>query len=236
MDTINIENVSRYYNDMLGQKFVALDDVSLTWKNGESIAIMGESGCGKSTLAKILIGLENPSSGTVRFDNENTRLLSYRKWREYRADLQAVFQDSSGTLNPTRSTYANAEEALVNLTKLNKQQRKEKIFSLMSFMGLDKKLLDIPVKRLSGGEQRRIGLLRSLAVCPKFLILDEITAGLDIISTETIINLLKTYQNKYKCNYLVITHNINVAKSLCSKIIEISNGKIVCELIKRKNI
>ncbi len=234
MEKVVVKNLSRSYYDPGGNLFTSLDNVSLEWRRGESVAVMGESGSGKSTLARLLIGLEKPSAGAVFIDDQNTAAWSHRKWRQYRTALQAVFQDERGTLSPGRSVYQNAEETLCNLTDMKKAQRRECILALMEQLHLSRELLRVPVRQLSGGEQRRIGLLRALAIKPQFLILDEVTAGLDLLSTEAVLSLLHAYQRSHDCAYLLITHDINAASRLCSRMLEIDHGRIVHEYVQEQ--
>ena len=232
MDSIELKDVSRTYYDAQGNSFRALDHISLLWEAGQSIAIMGESGSGKSTLARLLVGLERSSEGMVRLNGEDTTRWGFSKWRKHRAAVQAVFQDASGTLNPARSTERNVEEALCNVTRLPPDQRRQKIAELMELTGLRKELLATPVRKLSGGEQRRLALLRSLSVDPTFLVLDEVTAGLDLIATEAVIKLLQKYQQQKGCAYLVITHDIKIASRLCDSIYEIEYGRITRKAVR----
>lgn len=232
MEKIEVIDVSRRYTDNRGELFTALDHISLTWSAGESIAVMGESGSGKSTLARMIIGLEKPTTGQVRIDGEDTSGWSLRAWRKRRTELQAVFQDAGGTLSPGRSVLQNAEEALCNLTSLTKQQRRERITTLMELMELSPRLLKVPVSRLSGGEQRRMGLLRSLAVQPRFLIMDEVTAGLDLLSADAVLRVLENYQSEYDCSYLVVTHDLSTASRLCSTLYEVEHGQITSQSVQ----
>ena len=228
MDKIELKNISCSFNTEKG-KFTALKNISLTWNEGESIAFIGESGSGKSTLAKIILGMIKASGGTISLNGENMANWKYSKWKKVRTNLQGVFQDSSGTLNPARNTYHNMEEALKNLTELNKNARYERILSLLPLFNLNETILNVPVTKLSGGEGRRIGLLRAISVRPKFLVLDEITAGLDLISVNAVLKVLSEYQKEFNCCYFIITHDIEVAKRLCSHIYELKNGEIVHE-------
>lgn len=232
MESIVVENASQVYTDSHGDLFTALDQVSLTWNHGESVGIMGESGSGKSTLARMIAGLERPASGRVLLDGKDTSTWKSRDWLACRMELQAVFQDAAGTLSPGRSVLQNAEEALCNLTELSKSQRKDKILSLMEQMDLKPDILSVPVSRLSGGEQRRIGLLRSLAVEPRFLVLDEVTAGLDLISAEAVLKVLQTYKEQHDCEYLLITHDLSTASRLCNRLFEIDHGHIIHESVR----
>lgn len=232
MESIVVKDVTRQYYDPNGNLFTALDRVSFSWNRGESIAVMGESGSGKSTLARLLIGLEKPSSGDILIDGQRTARWGNRRWRQVRTDLQAVFQDERGTLSPGRSVLQNAEEALCNLTNMTKAQRKAHILDLMTQLKLDPRLLETPIRQLSGGEQRRIGLLRALAVKPRFLILDEVTASLDLISAEAVIELLQAYQREHECVYLMITHDRGAASRLCTRMLEIERGHIIHEAVQ----
>ena len=231
MDRIELDNLTRIYYDTQGETFCALDHASLIWEQGHSIAIMGESGSGKSTLARLMIGLERPSEGRILINGVDATKWSLREWRKYRGKIQAVFQDAGGTLNPSWSTSQNVEEALVNLTDFSSSQRKKRIAELMEQTGLSQSLLDTPVGRLSGGEQR-LALLRSLSISPEFLILDEVTAGLDLISTEAVLQLLEKYEQEHDCAYLVITHDLQIASRLCEIIYEIEHGKITKKAVR----
>lgn len=232
MDRIELDNLTRTYYDAKGETFCALDHVSLVWEQGHSVAIMGESGSGKSTMARLMIGLERPSEGRVLVNGVDIGKWGLREWRKHRGKIQAVFQDAGGTLNPAWSTSKNVEDALVNLTDLSPAQRKSRISELMEQTGLRKGLLDTPVRKLSGGEQRRLALLRSLSISPEFLILDEVTAGLDLISTESVLEVLGKYEQKHDCAYLVITHDLQIASRLCEVIYEIEHGKIIKKAVR----
>lgn len=232
MDCIELDNLTRTYYDAQGETFCALDHVSLVWEQSHSVAIMGESGSGKSTMARLMIGLERPSEGRVLVNGVDTSKWGLKEWRKHRGKIQAVFQDAGGTLNPAWSTSKNVEEALVNLTDLSPAQRKSRISELMEQTGLRKDLLDTPVRKLSGGEQRRLALLRSLSISPEFLILDEVTAGLDLISTESVLEVLERYEQKHDCAYLVITHDLQIASRLCEVIYQIEHGRITKKAVR----
>lgn len=226
MEQITVNGVDMRYRDASGKNFTALNDISFTWTQGENISVTGESGSGKSTLARLLIGLETPAKGSVLWNGEDIKGWSYNTWRKRRTKIQAVFQDSYGALNRSLSVYKNMEEALLNLTTLTKSERRQRLDELMSLTGTSRSLLETPVRNLSGGEQRRVSLLRALSIRPDYLILDEITSGLDLISQKAITEVLKSFHQEFRCSYMLITHDMKFAYRLSEKIYELSGGQI----------
>lgn len=227
MGEIVIQNVNQIYHSQTLGDFYALSNINLRLKKGESLAIEGESGSGKSTLARLLIGLERPTSGTVLLDGEDITQWNYHTWKSRRKKIQAVFQDSSGTLNPGRSAFANVEEALINLTGYSRKERKKRILDLMDALHMESGLLDTPVRQLSGGEQRRLSLLRAIAVEPEYLIMDEVTSGLDLISNDAVLTLVENSVKLHCCSCIFITHSRKDAMRISDRIVIMKNGKIV---------
>lgn len=227
MGKIEVKHVGKQFMDHSGKMFASLNDISFIWKNGENISFIGESGSGKSTLARLLIGLEHPTQGEIFLDGEITNQWRYNQWRKHRTKIQAVFQDASGSLNNQLSVGRNLEEALKNLTVLTKTERKGRIGDLMDLTKTSKKMLETPTTSLSGGEQRRVALLRALAIRPDYLILDELTSGLDLISQDAICEVLELYHQEYRCSYMLITHDMKFAYRLSQRIYQIADGQIV---------
>ena len=142
-------------------------------------------------------------------------------------------RDASGTLNPMRSVRSNVEEAMVNLTSLSKRERRERIGELMELTHMEKKLLDVPARQLSGGEQRRLSLVRAMSIRPKYLILDEVLSGLDLISADAVIRVLEQYHREFDCAFLLITHDMDSAYRLSDTILTMQAGQIVRVGIKQ---
>lgn len=224
MGNIQLVGVNKWYETSQANYFQALKNIHMEIKEGECLSLIGGSGSGKSTLGKIILGLERPSTGRVFIDEKDVSNLSFKEWSKLRTSVQGVFQDSTGTLNPAMSVYNNMQETLVNLTQLSKKQRKEKILCLMNKLNIDQGLLKTPVRALSGGEQRRVSLIRALVVEPKYIVLDEVVSGLDLLSQKLVMNTLKQYRREFGCSYLFITHDMKSAYELSDRIIEVENG------------
>ena len=236
MEGFVVDQVSKTYMDENQRPFQVLHNVAFSWSSGENIAVLGESGSGKSTLARLLIGIEKPNSGTITWNGEDITRWKSSTWREKRKHIQAVFQDASGTLNPARSVYHNVEEALRNLTHLDRRQRQVRIDELMELTHMDSHLLQVPVRQLSGGEQRRLSLLRALSIYPQFLVLDEVTSGLDLLSADAVLQVLERYHEEFGCAYLLITHDRQMAYRISSRILELNHGVFVREAIRTESI
>lgn len=229
MADIIIKSLSKTYVAGKDNTFQVLKDINLHIKKGEILSLIGPSGSGKSTLARIIMGLEKPTRGTMLLENRD-----YADWhssdrKAFYKLIQGVFQDAGGTLNPKLSTYHNVEESLVNLTPLNRRQRKHKILDIMDALQLDPRLLKQSVSTLSGGEQRRLSLLRALVVKPKFLVLDEIVSGLDLDAIHSVERLLMSYKDTYQCSYLYITHHLESARRISDRILIMEDGRLIKE-------
>ncbi|WP_242850330.1 ATP-binding cassette domain-containing protein [Clostridium phoceensis] len=233
MDGLIAKHISKTYAGAHGLSFAALRDVSIHLEPGSFTSLVGESGSGKSTLARLLVGLEPPDQGTISLDGEDTSGWSTGDWRKRRTKLQAVFQDASGTLNPMRSVRSNVEEAMVNLTSLSKRQRRERIGELMELTHMEERLLEVPARQLSGGEQRRLSLVRAMSIRPKYLVLDEVLSGLDLISADAVMRVLEQYHQEFDCAFLLITHDMDSAYRLSDTILTMQAGQIVRVGIKQ---
>ncbi|MGN9164530.1 ATP-binding cassette domain-containing protein [Tissierellaceae bacterium HCP3S3_D8] len=225
---ILLRGINKTYMTNKGE-FHALDSIDLKIRFGESISILGESGSGKSTLAKIISKIEDPTSGEIFFDRENITNLKGKKLLNFRKNIQTVFQDTSGTLNPKLSVLRNMEEGLVNLTNYNKAKRKEILLELMKKLNMKEEILNTPVRKLSGGEVRRVSLIRALATNPSFLVLDEITSGLDLISEDMVLGMISDSIRDFNMTVIFVTHDEESAKRISNRLIYMDKGKIIYE-------
>jgi ABC-type oligopeptide transport system ATPase subunit len=209
----------------------ALTNVNLKIEEGKILGLVGESGCGKTTLGKIIVNLVNPDKGVVFYKDKQITDLSIREFRPYRKSLQMIFQNPFSSLNP----MMRVEKILEEPVKMNKnnENAKERIFSLIKQVNLNPvKLKQFP-KHLSGGERRRVGLARILALDPEVIILDEPVAALDLSIKGQIIQLLTDLQSKKKLTYLWISHDLITIKHIAYRIAIMYHGTIV-EIIKKE--
>jgi peptide/nickel transport system ATP-binding protein len=206
----------------------AVNDVSLSVKKGQTLALVGESGSGKTTLAKTILRLLTPHSGNIVFAGNDLAALSHRQLKAARSDLQIIFQDPYSSMNPrmlVRDILAEGMKALNVIS--SKQAQEERMLELLDLVGLDKDSLYRYPHQFSGGQRQRISIARALAVDPQLIICDEPTSALDVSVQAQILNLLKDLQQRLGLSYLFITHNISVVAYLADEIAVMVNGKIV---------
>lgn len=229
MSLLKVDGLSKKYN----KNVHALNHISFHVSKGESIGIVGESGSGKSTLAKILLGLVTYKEGSITFHGENIPPKKRSKQREFRKDVQMIFQDTTSTLNPKLLIWKSILEPLTNFPELQPTfleeglSRKEIAESLLEMVGLDKEMADRYPGELSGGQKQRVSIARALSIEPTLLVCDEPTASLDVTVQVQILNLLKDIQQKRKMTILFISHDIRAVAFLCDKVVVLKKGSIV---------
>ena len=204
----------------------AVDDVSFSIKEGETLGLVGESGCGKTTVGRSILHLYQPTAGEVVFDGKTIK--SHRDITEFRRQAQMVFQDPYSSLDP-RMTVSDIIGEPLDVHKLyaNKKEREEKIKYLMDLVGLSSEHASRYAHEFSGGQRQRIGIARALAVDPKFIICDEPVSALDVSIQAQVINMFEDLQKKLGLTYLFIAHDLLVVKHISTRIAVMYLGKLV---------
>lgn len=213
----------------LNKKFknsMVLDNVNFDIFEGETLGIVGPSGCGKSTFGKLLLLLLSPNSGEIIYKNKNIFDYNKNEILEFRKDVQMVLQDPYLSLNPRKNIKWHLEEPLAVLN-YPKNERLKKILSMLELVGLSKDYLDKYPNQLSGGQKQRVLILAALLINPKIIVLDESVSALDISVQAQILNLLVELQQKLNLTYIFISHDLNVVKYMCDRIISFENGKVI---------
>ncbi len=205
----------------------ALDNVDLAIQSGQTMALVGQSGSGKTTLAMCLVGLERPDSGEIWFEGRN--LLAPDAGRKTRvgSEIQLVFQDSAGALNPRMSAAQILEEPLLLCPRGNRKERSQLALQMMDQVGLSPKWKDRFPHQFSGGQRQRLAIARALILKPRLVILDEALTGLDLSIQGQIINLLLDLQALEALSYLYISHNLELAAQVADEIAVMYQGRIV---------
>lgn len=205
----------------------AVDGITFSIGEGETVGIVGESGCGKSTMGRTLLQLIEPTEGEVVFQGKNLVGLSTKEIREVRKDMQMVFQDPYSSLNPRLNVFEILSEPLTTHGIRDKQKRKEMISKILNVVGLNEGQMFRYPHEFSGGQRQRIGIARALILQPKLIILDEPVSALDVSIQSQIINLLQDLQEEFGLTYIFISHDLSVVYQLCNKIYVMYLGKIV---------
>src|SRR6266446_1232787 len=172
----------------------AVDGISFAIATGQTLGVVGESGCGKTTTAKLVLGLEEPTGGTIRFEGRDLQGLDAAGRRHYRKSVQAVFQDPYGSLNPRMRISAIIAEPLVTNASLPGAEVRQRVLELLELVGLPARAADLFPHEFSGGQRQRIAIARALALAPKLVVLDEPVSALDVSIRAQILNLLRDLQ------------------------------------------
>ncbi|WP_106476359.1 nickel import ATP-binding protein NikE [Phytohalomonas tamaricis] len=204
-----------------------LRSVTLALEPGESVALVGASGAGKSTLGRVLLGLEAPSSGSVRFRDNDIAALRGADYRAYRRAVQVVFQDSMSAVNPRHDVARIIAEPLRHLSTLAKAARRQRINTLLAQVGLGPEVANKLPGQLSGGQLQRVCIARALAVEPALLVLDEAVSNLDLVMQIQILELLAGLRQRLNMAMLFITHDLRLIRRLCERVVVMHEGEIV---------
>ncbi len=213
----------------------AVDDISFTINEGETVSLVGESGCGKSTAGRAILRLEKPTSGEVSFQGVSLTKIKGKQLRAMRKDMQIIFQDPHASINPRQTLVQIIEEALQIQKIVPKEQRRARAIELLETVGLAKYQADRYPHEFSGGQRQRIGIARALSVNPKLIICDEAVSALDVSIRAQILNLLKKLQQDFNLTYLFISHDLGVVRHISDRVIVMYLGKIV-EIADKKSL
>jgi len=210
----------------------AVDDVSLDIHKGETLGLVGESGSGKSTLGRLILRLIEPTSGTVVFNGVDLLQANGSELRRLRRDMQIIFQDPFGSLDPRFRIEDVIAEPLVLHRKmigesLSREARRQRVAELLRAAGMDESAMLRYPHEFSGGQRQRIGIARALALRPKFVVADEPVSALDVSVGAQIVNLLQQLQRDFGLTYLFISHSMPVVRYLSNRIAVMYQGKIV---------
>lgn len=210
------------------KKFVhATNDVSFDVMPGETFSIVGESGCGKSTVSRLIDHLIVPDSGEIWFEGKETSTLSNSQMRPLRSDVQMVFQDPYGSLNPRMKVQDIISEPLLVHAKMSSGERLKKAQELLEVVGLSKAHGERYPHEFSGGQRQRIGIARALSVQPKLIIADEPVSALDVSIQAQVLNLLRDLQEEFNLTYLFISHDLSVVEMISDRIAVMYLGSIM---------
>lgn len=224
---IEVRNLKKHFNVGRGLTLKAVDGISLSIKEGETLGLVGESGCGKSTAGRTIVGLYDATDGEIVFDGMDVSRLSKIEKKQFTRSAQMIFQDPYASLNP-RMTVTDIIGEGIDIHNLYKgQDRQKRIYNLLELVGLRREHANRYPHEFSGGQRQRIGIARALAVEPKFIVCDEPISALDVSIQAQVVNLLEDLQTEIGLTYLFIAHDLSMVKHISDRIAVMYLGAIV---------
>lgn len=224
---LKVKNLKKYFKTV-GGMLHAVDDVSFSISEGQTLGVVGESGCGKTTLGRVVLGLLEATAGEVYFEGKDITNVDSNEFHKLRRKMQIIFQDPFSSLNPRMSVgEIIGEPFLIHNTCKSEDEREGKVMDLMKTVGLDRRYVNSYPHELDGGRRQRIGVARALALNPSFIVCDEPVSALDVSIQAQILNLMQDLQEQQNLAYLFITHNLAVVKHISDNIMVMYLGKTV---------
>ncbi|MBA6440817.1 ATP-binding cassette domain-containing protein [Streptomyces sp. GMR22] len=229
---LELDGLSKEFTGPGATRTLAVDNVTLTVEDGETVALVGESGSGKTTLTRLLLGLLDPTAGTVRFDGHDLAALPPAELRALRAGMQVVLQDPYSSMNPRMRVTDIVAEPLVThdatyRARSARARLRERVGELLESVGLTAGLQDRYPHEFSGGQRQRISIARALASSPRLVVLDEPTSALDVSVQSQVLDLLTELQRQHGLTYVFVSHNLAVVQRIADRVAVLRRGRVV---------
>ena len=225
-EKLKVERLKKYFKTPSGMLH-AVDDVSFTINEGDTLGVVGESGCGKSTLGRVVIKLLDHTDGKIFFNGTDITNISEKETYELRKDMQIIFQDPYSSLNPRLCVSELIADSLKIFKVYKRKDIQQKVYELMDMVGLARRFAYSYPHELDGGRRQRIGVARALSLSPQFIVCDEPVSALDVSIQAQILNLLQDLQKQQKLTYIFVTHDLSVVKHISTDILVMYIGVMV---------